>query len=206
MSEHYLPDSVPLVEIRQQIDNGEAELEKLRAARTPAMVRTSRNHTFDAVDLDRAKSEADLNSAQARLQRDDQQLAALRTQVAHLNESEMQLQALQRDRAVIDDTYRSLNKTYADRKLIEDVNSRQVTTVRALQKAEVPLNSTGQRQVLLVAGLVASLMVGMIFAALSEYGRPGFLSPEAVERSLGVPVLATIAESSGLSVPSGRTA
>jgi uncharacterized protein involved in exopolysaccharide biosynthesis len=130
----------------------------------------------------------------------------LRAQVAHLNESEMQLQALQRDRAVIDDTYRSLNKTYADRKLIEDVNSRQVTTVRALQKAEVPLNSTGQRQVLIVAGLVASLMVGMLFAALSEYGRPGFLSPEAVERSLGVPVLATIAESAGLSVPSGRAA
>jgi len=206
MSEHYLPDSVPLVEIRQQIDSGQSELEKLRAARTPATMRTSRNRTFDAVDLDRAKSEADLNAAQARLQRDDQQLAALRTQVAHLNESEMQLQELQRDRAVIDDTYRSLSKTYADRKLIEDVNSRQVTTVRALQKAEIPLNSTGLRQVLLVAGLVASLMVGMVFAALLEYGRPGFLSPEAVERSLGVPVLATIAESSGLSVPSGRTA
>jgi uncharacterized protein involved in exopolysaccharide biosynthesis len=173
-------------------------VERLRTARTPLTVRTSRSRTFDAVDLDRSKSEADLNSARARLERDNQQLAELRTQVQRLNENETQLEALQRQRAVAEETYRSLTKTYEDRKLIEAVNARQVTTVRAVQKAQVPLQSTGLRKLLLLAGLVASLMVGMIAAAFLEYGRPVFLSPEAVERSLGVPVLATIADSGGL--------
>jgi polysaccharide biosynthesis protein PslE len=203
MREHYLPDSAPMVEIRQQIANGDAEVERMRTERTPLTVRTSRSHTFDAVDLDRAKSEADLNSARARLQRDNQQLAELRAQVQHLNESETQLEALQRERAVAEETFRSLTKTYEDRKLIEAVNARQVTTVRAVQKAEVPLESTGLRKLLLFAGVVASLMVGMAFAALLEYGRPAYLSPEAVERSLGVPVLATIADSAGRPVASG---
>jgi uncharacterized protein involved in exopolysaccharide biosynthesis len=194
-----------MVEISQQIANGDAEVEKLRTARTPLTVRTSRNHTFDAVDLDRSKSEADLNSARARLERDNQQLAELRAQVERLNENEMQLQELERERAATEDSFRSLSKTYEDRKLIEAVNARQVTTVRAVQKAEVPFQSTGLRKLLILAGLVASLMVGMAVAALLEYGRVGYLSPEAVERSLGVPVLATIAESAGLSVPSGAS-
>jgi uncharacterized protein involved in exopolysaccharide biosynthesis len=205
MRENYLPDSAPMVEISQQIANGDAEVEKLRTARTPLTVRTSRNHTFDAVDLDRSKSEADLNSARARLERDNQQLAELRAQVERLNENEMQLQELERERAATEDSFRSLSKTYEDRKLIEAVNARQVTTVRAVQKAEVPFQSTGLRKLLILAGLVASLMVGMAVAALLEYGRVGYLSPEAVERSLGVPVLATIAESAGLSVPSGAS-
>ena len=204
MRDHYLPESAPLVELRAQIASGEAELAKLQSGRTPGTVRTGRNRTFDAVDLDRSKSEADLNAASARLGRDNQQLAEVQAQVERLNKNQTELESLQRERAAEEDVFRSLSKTYADQKLLEDVNSRQITSVRAVADAEVPLASTGRRTLLFMTGLIASLMVGVAVATIYGRARRGYLSPEAVERSMGVLVLATIGESNS-TVPAVRT-
>jgi capsular polysaccharide biosynthesis protein len=48
------------------------------------------------------------------------------------------------------------------------------------------------------AGALASLVIGVTVALLSHLFRRGYLSPEALERRLGVPVLASIPDLSRL--------
>lgn len=192
MRANYLPESRPMVEIHRQIADREAAIAKLKQDASPSNVRMGRNTVYDAVSLDLMHAEADLNAQQTRLARDEQQLQQVRDSVAQLNQQQIDLQQLERQRTVLEDKYKDLVKTLGDRQLLENVDARRSANVHMLQPADVPIKSTGVRKALVLGGLVLSLLVGIVVAVFSEYSRRGYLSPESVERSLGLPVLVSI--------------
>jgi uncharacterized protein involved in exopolysaccharide biosynthesis len=72
------------------------------------------------------------------------------------------------------------------------------STVRVIQYASVPDSPTDLGAWVIGAGALASLVIGVTVALLSHLFRRGYLSPEALERRLGVPVLASIPDLSRL--------
>ena len=78
--------------------------------------------------------------------------------------------------------------------MVEAVAAERATNVRVIQPARVPLRPHRLTLPILAAGAVFSLLAGVGAAVLSDATRPGVLSPEQVERRLGLPVLACIPE------------
>jgi len=183
-----------MTEIHKQIADLEAEAKRVERSRSASVSRTGRNTVFDAIQLDALHAQTDLDAARQRLARDDQQLADIERSVQLLNRAQIQLQDLERQRAVADESYRSMSKTYTDRKLLEDVYAHRGANVRVVQPPEAPIHSTGVRSLLVLIGFVLSPIVGLLVAVVSEVTRKGYLSPEALERSMGIPVLASIPE------------
>jgi capsular polysaccharide biosynthesis protein len=56
----------------------------------------------------------------------------------------------------------------------------------------------------LAAGVILSVLMGILVALLSHVFRRGYISPETLERRLGVPVLASIPDLSDLDRGYGR--
>ena len=69
------------------------------------------------------------------------------------------------------------------------------SNVSIVQPPLVPLNGTSITPLILVIGTVLSLCGAALVAFLSALWRDTFLTPEQVERELGIPLLAAIPES-----------
>ena len=95
----------------------------------------------------------------------------------------------------LDDMVRSAMKTLDDRRMQENVEAKKATNVRVIQPAGPPLRSNSIRMVILAGGLIMSLVVALLTAFLSDVFRRGFISPERLERNLGVRVLGSVSAS-----------
>jgi capsular polysaccharide biosynthesis protein len=76
--------------------------------------------------------------------------------------------------------------------LQELVSAKKAANVRVIQPAEIPVNADNLRMVVLAAGMMLCLFVGLAAAMLSEVFRRGYISSEKLERELGMPVLANV--------------
>lgn len=195
---NYRPDSRPVQEIRLQIDKMEAELQRLRSDQSASATRKGRNLVYDNVVFELSKAQSDLSAAQARATLDKDQLADVDRQVQALNERRTDLLALERQSMAAEEGLKDAIKIYQDRKLMEDVAARKGANVRVIQDAEAPMKSTGIRKMIVIVGFVLALVAGAIVAVVSEFNRRGFLSPEKLERTLGIPVLVSIPDSRAL--------
>jgi capsular polysaccharide biosynthesis protein len=80
-------------------------------------------------------------------------------------------------------------KALDDRALQEDVIAKKTANVRVIQEAETPVAPTNLRLVILAAGVLLTLFTGFLATLLSNVFRRGYISQEAVEHDLGLPVL-----------------
>lgn len=195
---NYRPESGPVREIREQIAKREVEIAKIRRDDSAFAVRKGRNTVYDAISLDLLKTEGDLSAAVARASLDKQQIADLDKSIADLNQKRTELLGLERQNQSADEAYKAAIKIYQDRRLTEDVSSRKAANVRVIQAAEPPTRSTGVRKMIVIVGFILALVSGAFVAISSEFNRRGFLSPEKLERTLGIPVLVSIPESRAL--------
>ncbi len=194
LATRYLPDSRVMQDARAQVAAREAELARLRADRSASVQRQTRNPTLDALSLDGDRAGTDLRAETARgaaLAADARAVAAA---LHELGDSDEALQQLERRREVADSAFRASAKVLEDRRMVEAVAAERATNVRVIQPARVPLRPRRLTLPILAAGVVFSLLAGAGTAVLSDATRPGFLSPEQVERRLGLPVLACIPE------------
>lgn len=198
MMANYRPDSGPMREIREQIEKREAEINRIKRDDSAYAVRKGRNQVYDAISLELLKAQSDLSAAQARSSLDRTQLADLDKSIAELNQKRTDLGALERRAQAADEAFKSAAKIYADRRLTEDVSARKAANIRVIQPAEAPTKSTGVRKLIVIVGFVLALVSGAFIAISSEFNRRGFLSPEKLERSLGLPVLVSIPDSRAL--------
>lgn len=194
---HYKPDSRPVQDVTEQIKARQAELEALRQDKTPSDVRVERNPVHQSVQLDRLRAEGDLDAAEARHNALAAQLAELDQKIQRLSDDEQELDRLTRQRGLIETNYASISKVLGDRRVTEDIDARKAANVRVIQPAEVPLSPRSATRLILLSGILVSLLVGLLVALFADFLRRGFISPEKLERTLGVPVLATLSETGG---------
>jgi uncharacterized protein involved in exopolysaccharide biosynthesis len=194
----YEGDSRPVTEIHARIAGLESELKRIGSDKTPSSYRLGRNPTYDALDLDRLRTETDLRAELAHRDEDVKQLGRLDDALGRLRDRERELQMLELQRSVSEEAYRSTVKLLADRRITEDIAARKIANVRVIEAAQPPIRPKSLTLLIVFAGAMMSCLVALAVAALSEHSRRGYLSPEKLERSLGIPVLVSVPETEGL--------
>jgi uncharacterized protein involved in exopolysaccharide biosynthesis len=159
---------------------------------SPTVLPRGRPVVLDTLEVDGSRAEQDLQAAKARHDTDVAQLARLDDQIRTLDQKEFELERLDRKRKLIDENFRSVVKALGDRALQENVMANKTANVRVIQEAETPIAPTNLRLMIFAAGVLLSLFAGVLAAVLSNVFRRGYISPEALERSLALPVLVSV--------------
>ena len=133
-----------------------------------------------------------MQAAKARHDTDIAQLAKLDEQLKSLDQKEFELERLDGQRKLVDENFRAVAKAFDDRALQENVMARKTANVRVIQAAETPVAPTNLRLMIFAAGVLLSLFAGVLAAVLSNAFGRGYISPEAIEHGLGLPVLVAV--------------
>lgn len=180
------------VAVREQIAAMEREMGSHAAGGMSSSVRRGTNEVHASLQLDRVRQESELGAARQKKREIQGQLGALDARIAELQERRTRLEALARDKALAEQAYLDAAKTRNERRTAEDIEARRAANVRVVQAAEVPLQSRPTRIAVLLGGAVLAVLAGVATAALSSLMRRSFISPEGVEASLRIPVLAVV--------------
>ncbi len=156
---------------------------------SPTVLPRGRPVVLDTLEVDRSRVEQDLQAAKARHDTDVLQLAKLDDQLKSLDQKEFDLERLDAKRKLLDENFRSVAKALDDRALQENVMAKKTANVRVIQEAETPVAPTNLRLMILAAGALLSLFAGVLAAVLSNAFGRGYISQEAIEHDLGLPVL-----------------
>ncbi len=119
-----------------------------------------------------------------------QALTTLKEQEATTKESSVTLLQLQRDAATSKQLYESLLARYKQTSETQDL---QLPDARIVEQADVPLYpSSPKRKQIVLLGLFAGLILGLVLALGFEFAAPGVSHPDDVERSLEVAHIASV--------------
>lgn len=174
--------------------NGLAEVrQRLEAQRhnVDTAMRGGRVAVMDAIEGEVLKLEADERSAEAGHAVLVEQLAQLDAHIAQLSRKERQLDETERETALAADTYRSFARKLEDARMLEVMDREQSANVRIIQTARPPAQPASRRLLILAVGFAASVITAMLVAFVSDWLQDTFASPQKLERSLGIPVLAS---------------
>jgi uncharacterized protein involved in exopolysaccharide biosynthesis len=148
-----------------------------------------RTVVLDTLEVDRSRVQQEIQSSKARHDTDVAQLAKLDEELKTIDQKEFELERLDGKRKLIDENYRAVVKALDERALQEDVIAKKTANVRVIQEAETPVAPTNLRLMILAAGMLLTLFTGFLATILSNVFRRGYISQEAVEHDLGLPVL-----------------
>ncbi|SFK21832.1 Wzz/FepE/Etk N-terminal domain-containing protein [Methylocapsa palsarum] len=156
------------------------------------LVRHGRPNVVDALEIERARARLGYEAARVRVATDDVQLAATDRDIKSIETKAFELARLERERTLAEDHYIAAAKTLDARRFQEDVSSRAAASVRVIDPATPPVEAGNQRAVIIAAGILLSLFIGALAAVLSDVFRRSFITPEKLEKTLGLPVLCVI--------------
>lgn len=196
MSLNYRPDSVPMVELRRQIQFAEEQLATL-SKQGVARLRTGPNPVYQDLERDAltaAGNEAAAAGArrplEAELDRIDARLTELSRKAGQLNELQLQQQ-------VDEENFRNYLQGVETARLNSDLNREGITSVAVVQQPTVPVNPAQPRiAFILVLAFLIGIALGIAITFFSELADEAFSTPGQIEAVLGVPVLAVFPETS----------
>ncbi|MCB1884520.1 MAG: hypothetical protein KDG89_11085 [Geminicoccaceae bacterium] len=183
--------SRPVQQVRRSIDQVEQTLRML-AARPNQLVRTGLNPVHEALATQLATVEAQVSAEDARRKTVAGQLDKVAAELAALAAKERTLDALGRERDLAAANYTNLARELDDARLLDKLAQNDSANVRVLQPAQPPVEAQNPQPLILMVGLVAAVLAALMTAFVSDLLRSGYLTPEQLEWSTGLPVLATI--------------
>ncbi|HEX4113390.1 MAG TPA: Wzz/FepE/Etk N-terminal domain-containing protein [Stellaceae bacterium] len=190
MSLNYRDDSVPIVNLRQQIAFAADELTRL-SKQGVARIRTGPNPVYQNLQqaaLTAAGDEAAAAGArkplEAELARLDARLDELGKTTGKLNELELQQQ-------VDEENFRNYLQGVESARLANDLNREGITSVAIVQEPTVPFEIAQPRVLLIMLiALALGVAIGITISFVAEMTDEAFSLPNQIESVIGVPVLA----------------
>lgn len=182
-----------VLDVRSDIKRTEDFLRDLERNPTRTQ-KTGRNPTRDLAEGELLRSNAEQRQAGAATTNLQRQRAELDRRLATLADSERELLGLERERRIAEQNYEAAAKRLRDETALEALDRKRRSNVSIVQAPVAPLQGSSIAPVILAVGTVLSLCMAALVAFLSALWRDSFLSPEQVERELGIPVLAAIPE------------
>lgn len=180
-----------VVDIRNQIRRAEQLVRDIEAQKKD-IVRMGRNPVRDTVESELIRLQGEQQSAQASKAVLTSQLEKINEQLATLSGQQPKLDELMRERQIAENTYQSYVKKLEESKILADLARNADTNVSVVQQALPPVEKTNLQIIILAIGFVLSACIALLVAFLSELMRGTYVSPEKLQRSLGLPVLASI--------------
>ncbi|MGN7918248.1 GumC family protein [Lysobacter sp. 22409] len=191
LSSRYLDDNPLVVNARKDVSKAESFIQQQRRT-PPTTVRTGRNPVREAAELDLLRATSDESALAGSRKALQERLDQLKRRAAELTRQQSEFAGLAREQKLLEDSYANYARKLESARIAEARDRKQRTSVSVLQAASWPLKPKSVRLPILAIGFFLSLGVALIVAFLSEALRSSFLSPEKLERSFGLPVLATV--------------
>ena len=122
----------------------------------------------------------------------DDKIAFYNEQLDRLDRLEHQLNGLQHDAQVANDEYAIFAHQLGEAKALEALQRERIGGVRIIQSPTAPPEPQKLQPLILVIGFIVSVLATFGVAIVTDLFSSGFLTPERLERELGLPVLATL--------------
>ncbi len=180
-------------DVRADIARTEEFLRELEA-RPVRSQKTGRNPSRDVAETELLRTIAEQQQAAAGAAALAQQRAEIDARLDAFAASERELMALERERRLAEANYEAAAKRLRDELAMVELDRKRRSNVSIVQPPLVPLSGSSVAPLILVVGTVLSLVGAALVAFLSALWRDTFLTPEQVERELGIPLLAAIPE------------
>jgi uncharacterized protein involved in exopolysaccharide biosynthesis len=151
------------------------------------------NTTYQRIEDDVFKSEAELKVLFAKQKRLNEQLASYQDQIDKINRIEVDLNQLEREVEVSRQNYRLHLTEYDESRSSNAMDSVKIANASLLESAHAPLEPVSPNKLRnLILGLLVGAFGGVGLAFLMEYLDDRLERPEQVENALELPVLASI--------------
>jgi len=166
-----------------------------QGARQHGRSRSGHNPTFQRLQEDLYRSQADLKALKAKDQIQTSQLGDYGERLGKLNQIEVKLKDLQRQVDVEQQNYKLYLEKFEEARISEAMDTEKISNVTQIQHAEVSPQPVSPRVGLNMAiGFFLAVSVSLGFAFLLETLGDRLEEPDETERALGLPVLASIPE------------
>jgi hypothetical protein len=139
-----------------------------------------------------AKAQADLQGLQGREAESQRILATYDEDLRRLNANGFGEQDLQREAASAEANYLLYSKKREEARISDELDQRKILNVVVVQAAAVPAIHVHQRKKMALLGMIVAILLSLGAVLVSDSFDPHFRSPEELEASLDIPVLAAI--------------
>lgn len=198
----FTPTSQFISDINEQI----AKL-KLSVTNAPPVQMDSRrsgtNPVYEEINTDRLRQESAASALRAKLASLEEQFLSLSAQLATFDRLEKEFNTLTLNRELMEKNLRIYAQKVEESLLQEEVDRQKTANVRIIEQP-----ATGQprslRLAVLLFSFIGAVMVAILLAFFKDISRQVFVSPEDVERTLGIPVLVAIGVDNRLTMPVGK--
>lgn len=179
----------------QSIDSQIADTRRLLAGQTEqeAARKTSVNPTWQALELDLVQRQAEAAALGARVSALAGERARLRGRLDRLASVTPQLTRLENEQKSAGDAYLDYLKKEEEARLNRAFDRSGMVNISVLDPAEVPEGpEPSKKGMKLLAGVLASLVLGLVAAEVRERLDPAVASGAQAERITGVPVVGSV--------------
>jgi uncharacterized protein involved in exopolysaccharide biosynthesis len=122
----------------------------------------------------------------------EDKMADVTRQLDQLDAQERQYNVLQQDVQMANDEYTLYTHKLDEAQAYDNLERARAGSVRVVQEPAAPPEPKRLQGIILLAGFILSLIFTVLVAAITEFSRSGFLTPERLERNVGLPILAAL--------------
>ena len=166
-------------------------------AQTPSKsqdaVRTGRNPVYDQIQNDLVTQGAEVESLKSRLTALDLQLQSINDRLADFNRLERSYNSLALSRALVEQNLKTYSQKLEEAQIQENTERSKAANVRVIEEATPPSVGSATRRVVVGIGMLLAAAASVVVLLLLDATRDVLITPEAVSRSLRLPVLISIA-------------
>jgi len=189
LAARYMDESPFVVQVDEQI----ADVQKAIAQQKSSVVNAIRyghNTYYDTVQDRIVRLTSDVAGEEARKETLEQQIKEADDHVQFLITTANQLHRLEIDRDLLADSFKSFSREVEQARIQQNqADTSSSTNVRIIQAPVPPTQRSNPPVLFVAASLVAGIMAAGISVLVRTSLRETFLSPEEIERSLGLTVL-----------------
>jgi polysaccharide biosynthesis protein PslE len=157
--------------------------------------RSGLNPTYQRLEEELLKNEVELKALMAKQQVQTDQLTAHHDQLQKLNYIEVELNQFEREAEVDRQNYRLFQTKFEESRIFDAMDSEKIANVSLIEPARIPLKPAKPNVLLnLLLGFLLGALGGVGLAFLKEYLDDTLEMPDQVEKTLQVPILASVPE------------
>ena len=157
--------------------------------------RSGMNTTYQRIEEDLFKNEAELKALTAKQKAQSDQLSEHQNQLNKLNGIEVELNHLEREVEVNRQNFRLYLAKFEESRISDAMDSEKIANVSIIEPARIPLKPAKPNVLLnLALGFLLGGIGGLGLAFFREYLDDTLERPEQIEKTLQVPVLASVPE------------
>ncbi len=153
------------------------------------------NPTYQSLQQELYRNEAELNALKAKGQTQKSQLADYQAKLEELNQIEVKINQLQQQVDVDRQNYRLYLTKFEESRISDAMDTEKIASVSLLEPARQPMNPVSPKMMLnLLLALFLGAFGGLGLAFFVDYLDDSLETVEAVEEHLQMPVLLSVAE------------